>query len=80
LPFLMARPVLAPPGVPMAQAEILKKAFMEAHKDTDYLREANQMKIDVSPLSGDEIQKIVARIAQTPPAVVTRYNAILHSK
>jgi tripartite-type tricarboxylate transporter receptor subunit TctC len=80
LPFLMARPFLAPPGLPMAQAEILKKAFMEAHKDTDYLREANQMKIDVSPLSGDEIQKIVARIAQTPPAVVTRYNAILHSK
>jgi tripartite-type tricarboxylate transporter receptor subunit TctC len=80
LPFLMARPFLAPPGVPKAQADILKKAFMEAHKDADYLREANQMKIDISPLSGDEIQKIVARIAQTPPAVVARYNAILHSK
>ena len=80
LPFLMARPFLAPPGVPKEQADILKKAFMEAHKDADYLREAAQMKIDVSPLSGDEIQKIVARIAQTAPAVVARYNAILHSK
>ena len=79
LPFLMARPFVAPPGVPQAQADILKKAFMDAHKDADYLREAAQMKIDVSPLSGDEIAKIVARIAQTPPAVVARYNAILHS-
>jgi len=53
---------------------------MDAHKDADYLREANQMKIDISPLSGDEIQQIVVRIARTPPAVIARYNAILHSK
>ena len=80
LPFLMARPFLAPPGVPEAQASILKQAFMQAHKDADYLREAAQMKVDVSPLSGDEIAKIVTRIAQTPPEVVARYNAILHAK
>jgi tripartite-type tricarboxylate transporter receptor subunit TctC len=80
LPFLMARPFLAPPGVPPALADILKKAFMDAHRDADYLREAAAMKIDVSPLSGDEIAKIVARIAKTPPAVVARYNAILHAR
>jgi tripartite-type tricarboxylate transporter receptor subunit TctC len=80
LPFLMARPFLAPPGVPQAQADILKRAFMEANRDPDYIRDAAQMKIDISPLSGDEIQKIVARIARTPPAVVARYNAILHAK
>jgi tripartite-type tricarboxylate transporter receptor subunit TctC len=80
LPFLMARPFVAPPGVPEAQATILKKAFMDAHRDPDYLREAAQMKIDISPLSGDEIAKIVTRIAKTPPDVVARYNAILHSK
>jgi tripartite-type tricarboxylate transporter receptor subunit TctC len=80
LPFLMARPFLAPPGVPQAQADILKRAFMEANRDPDYIRDAAQMKIDISPLSGDEIQKIVTRIARTPPAVVARYNAILHAK
>jgi tripartite-type tricarboxylate transporter receptor subunit TctC len=80
LPFLMARPFMAPPGIPPAAAEILKKAFMDAHRDPDYLREAALLKIDVSPLSGDEIAKIVVRIAKTPPAVITRYNAILHAK
>jgi tripartite-type tricarboxylate transporter receptor subunit TctC len=79
LPFLMARPFLAPPGVPKQQADILKNAFMAAHQDADYRHEADQMKIDISPLSGDEIQKIVVRIAQTPPPVVARYNAILHA-
>jgi tripartite-type tricarboxylate transporter receptor subunit TctC len=77
LPFLMARPFMAPPGIPPVAAEILKKAFMDAHRDPDYLREAAALKVDVSPLSGDEIAKIVARIAMTPPAVIARYNAIL---
>ena len=80
LPFLMARPFLAPPGVPQPQAAILKQAFMDANRDPDYLREAAQMKIDVSPLSGDEIAQIVTRIARTPPTIVARYNAILHAK
>ena len=80
LPFQMARPFMAPPGVPEPQAAILKKAFMDTNRDADYLREAEKMKIDISPLSGDEIAKIIARIAQTPPAVVARYNAILHAK
>jgi tripartite-type tricarboxylate transporter receptor subunit TctC len=80
LPFQMARPFMAPPGVPQAQAAILKKAFMDANKDPEYLAEAKKMQIDVSPLSGDEVQKIVARIAKTSPDVVKRYNAILTSK
>src|SRR5262249_46045213 len=80
VPFLMARPFVAPPGIPQAQAEILKRAFMETHKDPEYLREAAQMKIDVSPMAGDEIAKIIARLAKTPAAVVARYNAILHGK
>jgi tripartite-type tricarboxylate transporter receptor subunit TctC len=77
LPFLMARPFMAPPDIPPVAAAILKTAFMDTHRDPDYLREAAALKIDVSPLGGDEIAKIVARIALTPPAVVARYNAIL---
>jgi len=80
LPFLMARPFAAPPGVPPARATILRKAFMDAHRDRNYVREAATLKIDVSPLGGEEIAKIVAHIAKTPPAVVARYNAILHAK
>jgi tripartite-type tricarboxylate transporter receptor subunit TctC len=80
LPFEMARPFMAPPGIPAEQAAILKKAFMETNKDPAYLQEAEKLKIDISPLSGEEIAKIVAKIAKTPPAVAARYNRILHSK
>jgi tripartite-type tricarboxylate transporter receptor subunit TctC len=80
LPFLMARPFFGPPEVPGAQAAILKKAFMETQKDADYLREATQMQLDISPRSGDEIAGVVKRIAQTPAALVARYKEILGSK
>jgi tripartite-type tricarboxylate transporter receptor subunit TctC len=80
LPFQMARPFLAPPEIPPERAAILQAAFMATQKDTDYLKEAKTMKVDISPLPGEAIAKIVARVAKTPPAVAERYNKILHSK
>jgi len=66
--------------VPAAQAAILKKAFMETQKDPDYLREAAQMQLDISPRSGEEIEGVIKRITQTSPAVVARYKEILSAK
>jgi tripartite-type tricarboxylate transporter receptor subunit TctC len=79
IPFLMSRPFLAPPGIPPAQASILTQAFMQAHQDDDYLREAKEMQLDISPLKGDDIAKLMLRIAQTPPAVIARYKAAVNS-
>jgi tripartite-type tricarboxylate transporter receptor subunit TctC len=79
IPFLMSRPFIAPPGSPPAQASILTQAFMQAHQDPDYLREAKEMQLDVSPMAGDEMQKLMTRIAQTPPAVIARYKAAVGS-
>jgi tripartite-type tricarboxylate transporter receptor subunit TctC len=79
IPFLMSRPFLAPPGIAPAQALILTRAFMQAHQDPDYLREAKEMQLDVSPLAGEEIAKLMMRIAQTPPAVIARYKAAVSS-
>jgi hypothetical protein len=50
---------------------------MAAHQDTDYLREAKEMQLDVSPMSGADMQALMARIAQTPPSVIARYNAAI---
>ncbi|HLH94262.1 MAG TPA: tripartite tricarboxylate transporter substrate-binding protein [Xanthobacteraceae bacterium] len=76
-PVQMSRPFVAPPGLPAEQAQILTRAFMAAHQDPDYLREAKEMQLDVSPMSGGEMQALMTRIAQTPPAVIARYKAAL---
>ena len=53
---------------------------MDTHNDPEYVREAKQLQLDVSPRSGDEIQDVIARIAKTPPALIARYKDILNSK
>jgi tripartite-type tricarboxylate transporter receptor subunit TctC len=79
MPFLMSRPFIAPPGIPPAQAAILTRAFMQAHQDADYLREAKEMQLDVSPMPGDAMQKLMSRIAATPPALIARYKAAVNA-
>ncbi len=74
-PFLMSRPFFAPPAIPAAQAAALTRAFARTHEDADYLREAKDMQLDVSPLGGEEMHKLMLRLAQTPPAVVAHYKA-----
>jgi tripartite-type tricarboxylate transporter receptor subunit TctC len=80
LPLLLARPFIAPPEIPQAQAAILKQAFMATQSDPDYLKEAKDLQLDISPLSGDEIQRILTRIAHSSPELIERYKDILASK
>jgi hypothetical protein len=53
---------------------------METQTDPDYLADNEKLKSDVSPLSGEEIQKLVERIGKTPPALVERYKAAIEAK
>lgn len=78
LPFFMALPFLAPPAVPTDRAKALQNAFMAVHQDKDFLDEAKKLDLDISPISGDEVAKLLARTAQTPKAVIDRYNEIVN--
>lgn len=77
LPFFMALPFAAPPGLPAERAKALQDAFMAAHKDEEFLAEAKKLKLDVSPIDGAAVVKLLERSAATPKAVIARYNAIV---
>ena len=55
---------------PAERAAILKQAFMATQRDPAYLAEAHELKIDISPLAGDDIQALLARLAASPPALI----------
>jgi tripartite-type tricarboxylate transporter receptor subunit TctC len=76
MPFFLARPYAAPPGVPRDRAAILMKAFMATHRDKAYLADAKKQKMDVSPIDGDDIQAMLSRMTDISPLVVTRYKQI----
>jgi tripartite-type tricarboxylate transporter receptor subunit TctC len=80
IPFFMALPFAAPPGLPPDRAKALQTAFMAMCSDKAFLEDAEKLGIDMSPLDGDGILKMLARMAATPKDVIARYNAISGEK
>lgn len=76
-PFFMALPFAAPPEVPADRVAALRKAFIDSHKDADFLAEAKKLKLDVSPIDGDAVEALIRRMAKTPPKVIERFKAVL---
>ena len=67
---VLAWPVAAPPDVPAARVSELRTAFLATMKDPDLLAEAKKLKLEVEPVSGKEMQDLVARLYATPPDVI----------
>ena len=66
MPFKLARPYAAPPGLSKDRAEALQKAFMAAHADTKYLDEAKKLHIGVSPIDGKAVLAMIDKISKAP--------------
>lgn len=66
----MGRPYLAPPELPPERLAALRKAFDATMKDADFLKEMDKLKLEVGPLSGGEMDKLIARLYAFPPELV----------
>ena len=64
------RPYILPPGVPQDRVTALRKAFLDTLADKDLLAEAQKERLDVNPVSGEEVQALVQKMYATPPAIV----------
>jgi tripartite-type tricarboxylate transporter receptor subunit TctC len=62
--------IMAPPGIPADRAAALRKAFLDMANDPDFLADAARIRLSPEPLSGEELQKVVAdTLATTGEAV-----------
>jgi tripartite-type tricarboxylate transporter receptor subunit TctC len=68
----MARPFVAPPGIPEDRKRALIDAFLKTMKDPEFLAEAQKMKADVNPVSAGEIDRLLADVYKTPKDVVAK--------
>jgi tripartite-type tricarboxylate transporter receptor subunit TctC len=74
------RPFFLPPNVPTARIEALRRAFDATMKDPSYLAEAEKLKVDVDPLSGEQVAALVEQVSRTPADIVARVRAAMESK
>ena len=71
----MARPIVAPPGIPPERLTILRRAFEALASDATFLADAQRTKQDIDIVPGATLDKIVATVAKTTPEVAARLNA-----
>ena len=64
------------PGVPPDRLAALRRAFDETMKDPDFLAEAERIRLGVSPLTGEEVQKLVAQVSGLSPALLEKVRAV----
>src|SRR5689334_10739723 len=74
---VMGRPYLAPPGVPADRAEALRKAFMDTMNDPEFKADAEKAQLEITPVDGDDLQKLVTEVYQTPPEIAKKAAEIL---
>lgn len=68
----LGRVYVSPPGQPPARVKALRDAMVATMKDEKFLSDAAKAKIDIDPMSGQEVADMVARISAVSPQVVER--------
>jgi tripartite-type tricarboxylate transporter receptor subunit TctC len=64
------------PGIAPERLAALRRAFDDTVKDPDFLAEAQRLRLGVSPLAGEELQKLVAQVSNLSPALLERVRAV----
>ena len=79
-PFFIALPIAAPPDLPPERAKALQAAFVDMSKDPAFVADAIKLGLDVSPIDGDAVVKVIAQMAATPSDVIAQFKEMLSAK
>ncbi len=71
------RPFAAPPGTPAARVAALRQAFQETLADPGFIAEAEKTQLEIDPLTGQEIEKMLAKAYAAPKPIVQRAAALV---
>jgi tripartite-type tricarboxylate transporter receptor subunit TctC len=73
----LARPYIAPPGIPQDRTKALRDAFMATTKDPEFVADLTKLQMNVDATSGEDMQKIVKDAYSLPAATVEKVRKAL---
>jgi tripartite-type tricarboxylate transporter receptor subunit TctC len=71
------RPMIVAPGTSADRVNILREAYVKAMSNSELLAEAKKARMDIEPVSGEQLQALAKRVLNQPPAVLKRVKTIL---
>jgi tripartite-type tricarboxylate transporter receptor subunit TctC len=77
---IFTRPYVLPPGTPKERLQLLRKAFLDTLKDKEFLAEAEKSKLDVDPIPGEQVEKIVDGLFKLDPNTLAKLKQVLTTK
>jgi tripartite-type tricarboxylate transporter receptor subunit TctC len=75
--FGMSRPFMAPPGLPGERLALLRHAFADTVRDPMLQAEAQQLGMELRPVSGGDVQRLIAQILASPDDLAVKARAAL---
>jgi tripartite-type tricarboxylate transporter receptor subunit TctC len=69
----VARPIIAPPGVPPERLKQLRDALAALANDAEFLADADRSGLEIAPITGEAVDQVIALIASSPRDVADRY-------
>jgi len=71
------RPFFLPQGVPADRAAALRRAFADTMKDPSFRADAQKVKMEFDPVTGEALEALTKRLMAMPESVAARARAIL---
>jgi tripartite-type tricarboxylate transporter receptor subunit TctC len=72
IPAITNRPYVVTPGTPKDRVQMLRKAFDATMKDPEFVADAKKSRIDLEPIGGAEVQKMVGDMFNLSPALIAK--------
>jgi tripartite-type tricarboxylate transporter receptor subunit TctC len=66
----LGRIYVSPPAMPASRKAALRSALLATMKDPQFIADAAKTQIDISPMTGEEVEAFIARLSAAPPTVV----------
>ena len=73
----LGRPFIAPPNIPEDRVTALQEAFMATMEDPEFLADAKQAELEITPISGPDVRQLVEEAYEASPAIVERISSIV---
>jgi tripartite-type tricarboxylate transporter receptor subunit TctC len=73
----IARPIAAPPSLPLELASALRVGFEATMKDAAFIAAAKKMGLGVDAMSAEELQQAFEMFASTPKHIIDRARAVM---
>jgi tripartite-type tricarboxylate transporter receptor subunit TctC len=79
-PAAIVRVYVTTPRIPKDRLQILRNAFAKTLTDPEFVAEAKRANLDINPLAGEEVKKLVDGLFKLPAPTLSKLTSVLAAK